>query len=81
MKILKAGGDFIYTVVNTVGDLPDDPQVKANDYVVDYEIPGIGKTQVVGMPVKLSETPRQSARTRPRTRRAYGGGADGAARL
>ena len=29
MKILKAGGDFIYTVVNAVSDLPDDPQVEA----------------------------------------------------
>jgi hypothetical protein len=25
MKALKAGGDFIYTVVNRVSDLPDDP--------------------------------------------------------
>ena len=40
MKILKAGGDFIYTVVNSITDLPDDPQVMANDYIVDYEHPG-----------------------------------------
>jgi crotonobetainyl-CoA:carnitine CoA-transferase CaiB-like acyl-CoA transferase len=59
MTILKAGGDFIYTVVNSVSDLPDDPQVKANEYIVDHEIPGLGKTRVLGMPVKLSETPGQ----------------------
>ena len=59
MKALKAGGDFIYCVVNTVTDLPDDPQVKANEYIVDHEIPGIGKTQVLGMPVRLSATPGQ----------------------
>jgi crotonobetainyl-CoA:carnitine CoA-transferase CaiB-like acyl-CoA transferase len=59
MKILKAGGDFIYTVVNSVSDLPNDPQVKANEYIVDHEIPGIGKTHLLGMPVKLSETPGQ----------------------
>src|ERR1700683_1986044 len=59
MKILKAGGDFIYSVVNSVSDLPDDPQVKANEYIVDHEIPGIGKTNLLGMPVKLSETPGQ----------------------
>jgi len=59
MKALKAGGDFIYCVVNSVTDLPDDPQVKANEYIVDHEIPGIGKTQVLGMPVRLSATPGQ----------------------
>ncbi len=59
MKILKAGGDFIYCVVNSVTDLPDDPQVKANDYVVEHEIPGLGKTKLMGMPVRLSETPGQ----------------------
>jgi crotonobetainyl-CoA:carnitine CoA-transferase CaiB-like acyl-CoA transferase len=57
MKILKEGGDFIYTVVNKISDLPDDPQVIANEYVVDYEHPVIGPTHVVGVPVILSETP------------------------
>jgi crotonobetainyl-CoA:carnitine CoA-transferase CaiB-like acyl-CoA transferase len=57
MRLLKAGGDFIYTVVNSVTDLPEDPQVKANGYIVDHEIPGIGKTQLLGMAVGLSETP------------------------
>jgi crotonobetainyl-CoA:carnitine CoA-transferase CaiB-like acyl-CoA transferase len=57
MKILKAGGDFIYTIVNSVSDLPDDPQVRANDYVVDYEHPQAGNVTLLGMPVKLSATP------------------------
>ncbi|HKN00145.1 MAG TPA: CoA transferase [Candidatus Binataceae bacterium] len=57
MKTLKAGGDFIYTIVNTVADLPDDPQVRANDYIVEYEHPELGAMQLLGMPVKLSETP------------------------
>ncbi|MGC1811314.1 MAG: CoA transferase [Candidatus Binataceae bacterium] len=57
MRALKAGGDFIYTVVNSVSDLPEDPQVKANGYVVDYEHPELGATRLLGMPVKLSETP------------------------
>ncbi len=59
MKILKAGGDFIYCVVNSVNDLPNDPQVQANDYIVEHEIPGIGTTKILGMPVRLSETPGQ----------------------
>ncbi len=57
MRILKSRGDFIYTVVNSVSDLLDDPQVRANDYVVDYEHPAHGKLTLLGMPVKLSKTP------------------------
>jgi crotonobetainyl-CoA:carnitine CoA-transferase CaiB-like acyl-CoA transferase len=57
MRILKAGGDFIYTIVNSVSDLPDDPQVRSNEYIVDYEHPVLGGIQLVGLPVRLSETP------------------------
>jgi len=57
MKTLKEGGDFIYTVVNTINDLPADPQVIANDYIVDYEHEAFGKTQLVGVPVILTKTP------------------------
>jgi crotonobetainyl-CoA:carnitine CoA-transferase CaiB-like acyl-CoA transferase len=57
MRVLKGRGDFIYTIVNSVTDLPDDPQVRANDYVVDYDHPALGKLTLLGMPVKLSVTP------------------------
>jgi len=50
-------GDFIFTVVNSVGDLPDDPQVRANGYVVDFDHPAHGTLQMLGLPVRLSETP------------------------
>ncbi|MFP6630669.1 MAG: CoA transferase [Myxococcota bacterium] len=58
MKILREGeGDFIFTLVNNVNDLPDDPQVQANDYIVDFDHPQHGTIQMLGMPVRLSETP------------------------
>jgi crotonobetainyl-CoA:carnitine CoA-transferase CaiB-like acyl-CoA transferase len=57
MRVLKGRGDFIYTIVNSVTDLPDDPQVRANDYVVDYDHPVLGNLTLLGMPVKLSATP------------------------
>jgi crotonobetainyl-CoA:carnitine CoA-transferase CaiB-like acyl-CoA transferase len=57
MRILKAGGDFIYTIVNSINDLPDDPQTLANDYIVNYDHPGWGPTQVAGSPIILSKTP------------------------
>jgi CoA:oxalate CoA-transferase len=57
LEILRKGGDFIFTIVNSLNDLPSDPQMLANDYVVDFEHPTHGKTQYVGIPVRLSETP------------------------
>ena len=49
--------DLIYTIVNTVDDLPEDPQVLANDYIVELDHPHHGPTKMVGVPVKLSQTP------------------------
>lgn len=57
MAALKKGGDFIYTVVNSIDDLMRDEQMLANEYLVDYEHPRIGKTKLVGFPLRLSETP------------------------
>jgi len=56
-QLRKSEGDFIFTIVNAVGDLPEDPQMRANGYVVDFDHPQFGPTQVVGLPVRLSETP------------------------
>ena len=57
MTILKNGGDFIYTIVNSINDLPDDQQMLENDYVVDYDHPSWGPTKIVGSPLILSKTP------------------------
>jgi crotonobetainyl-CoA:carnitine CoA-transferase CaiB-like acyl-CoA transferase len=58
LRILKDDpGDYIYTIVNSVNDLPEDPQVKANDYIVTLDHPQHGPTKMVGVPVQLSETP------------------------
>jgi crotonobetainyl-CoA:carnitine CoA-transferase CaiB-like acyl-CoA transferase len=54
---LTPSGDFIVSIVNSVDDLPDDPQVIANGYVAAFEHPVHGPTRVVGMPIRLSETP------------------------
>lgn len=57
MRILKAGGDFIYTIVNSINDLPNDGQVQENNYIVDYDHPSWGPSKVVGHPVIYSQTP------------------------
>jgi crotonobetainyl-CoA:carnitine CoA-transferase CaiB-like acyl-CoA transferase len=55
--LLRAGGDFIFCPVNSVDELPDDPQVRANGYIVDFDHPRFGTVPVVGLPVRLKETP------------------------
>jgi len=50
-------GDFIYTVVNDLNELADDPQMRANDYIVEFDHPQHGPTEMVGIPIQLSETP------------------------
>jgi crotonobetainyl-CoA:carnitine CoA-transferase CaiB-like acyl-CoA transferase len=58
MQVLRESpGDFIFTLVNSVDELPDDPQVLANEYVAEFEHPRFGKTRTVGVPVRLSQTP------------------------
>jgi crotonobetainyl-CoA:carnitine CoA-transferase CaiB-like acyl-CoA transferase len=58
IKLLREDeSDLIYTIVNSVDDLPDDPQVRANGYIVEFDHPQHGATDMVGIPVGLSETP------------------------
>jgi crotonobetainyl-CoA:carnitine CoA-transferase CaiB-like acyl-CoA transferase len=57
LERLARGGDFIVSRVNSVDDLPDDPQMQANHYVADFDHPAFGPTKVVGVPVRLSATP------------------------
>lgn len=57
LRLRAAPGDFIFTILNSVADLPDDPQVKANDYIVEVEHPQHGPTSMLGIPVRLRETP------------------------
>src|SRR5262249_10174645 len=53
----RTGGDVILSIINSVDDLPHDPQMLANGYVTDFEHPSFGTTRVVGLPVRLSDTP------------------------
>jgi crotonobetainyl-CoA:carnitine CoA-transferase CaiB-like acyl-CoA transferase len=56
-RLREHGGDFIFTLVNSVDDLPADPQVRQNDYVVGFDHPAHGPMQMIGVPVRLSATP------------------------
>lgn len=64
-RIRSDGADLIYTVVNSVDDLPSDPQVRANGYITEIDHPQYGPTEMVGLPVVLSETPGSVRRVAP----------------
>src|SRR5262249_27226941 len=65
MATLKNGGGFIYTIVNSLHDLPHDPPMLANDYVLPYDHPASGPIKVVGVPVRLSKAPGDPRGTAP----------------
>jgi crotonobetainyl-CoA:carnitine CoA-transferase CaiB-like acyl-CoA transferase len=69
---LATGGDFIFSIVNSVDDLRDDPQMLANGYVQPFAHPAFGTTQVVGVPVRLSETPGEIRLPAPEASRGRG---------
>ena len=48
---------FIYARVQTIEELPEDPQVVANNYITDFDHPTIGPMKVCNFPVAFSETP------------------------
>jgi len=45
--------------VNDYEEVVNDPQVVANDYIVDFDHPVAGPIKVPGIPVRLSKTPGQ----------------------
>ena len=59
LEILQKSGDLIVTQLNSIDELPDDPQITANGYVQSFDHPQHGETKVIGHPVALSETPAE----------------------
>ncbi len=56
---------FAYSPVQDYYDVLQDPQVLANDYIVDFDHPIAGKVQVIGYPMRFSETPAGIQREAP----------------
>ncbi|MFC1533702.1 CaiB/BaiF CoA transferase family protein [Thermodesulfobacteriota bacterium] len=51
------GARFAYAPLNEFLEVPNDPQVIANDYIIDYDHPVLGDVKVVNFPVQFSKTP------------------------
>ncbi|MDD5094102.1 MAG: CoA transferase [Dehalococcoidia bacterium] len=64
-KILGQNEDFIFGPINDINDLPNDPQVLANNYIIDYDHPVFGKTKLNGFPFELTKTPASIRREAP----------------
>lgn len=64
LKIFS-GHDFGYAPVHDYAEMVDDPQVWANDYIVEIDHPSMGKVKTVASPVGFSETPISIGRGAP----------------
>ncbi len=56
---------FAHSPLNEFADIATDPQVLANDYILDYEHPVVGKVKLVNFPVQFSQTPTAVRREAP----------------
>ena len=57
IAIFRCGYDIIAAPVQSMNDLASDPQVIANDYIIECTHSDLGKVKVLGIPIALSETP------------------------
>jgi crotonobetainyl-CoA:carnitine CoA-transferase CaiB-like acyl-CoA transferase len=49
--------ELVFGPVQSIPDLPTDPQVIANEYIIDFNHPVYGMMKVLGFPYKFSRTP------------------------
>ena len=63
-EIFKREG-LIYTPIQTLTEVIDDPQSLANNYVTWFDHPVLGRTKMVGFPWDYSQTPASIRREAP----------------
>ena len=61
----RGNSDIIWERVQRNLDLPSDPQVVANDYIVQYDHPAIGLSNWLQTPVNYSKTPLSTRKMAP----------------
>ncbi|MFC2016311.1 CaiB/BaiF CoA transferase family protein [Chloroflexota bacterium] len=59
VKVLRGTGDTICTPIQSTSDLLTDPQVLANDYIIDTNHKVLGPVKVANFPIQFSETPAE----------------------
>ena len=56
-QILSRDRDNIFAPVQRLMELWDDPQVRANDYIVEVDHPALGRVKLANHPIHYGETP------------------------
>ena len=64
MEIFKKE-EIIYTPVQSSGEVFEDPQALANNYIIDVDHPVWGKIQMLGFPWAFHDTPASVKREAP----------------
>ena len=58
--------DWIGALIKTINDLPKDPKVLDNEYIIDYDYPALAKVKMVGFPIGMRRTPLVVQREAPK---------------
>lgn len=62
---LRRGRNLVFEIVNSISDIVNDPQVKANEYIVEMDHPTWGPTKMVNTPIRLSKSHGKITRPAP----------------
>lgn len=62
---LLLADDVWCSQVNSFDEMVEDPQIKHNNMIVEYEHPTVGKVKTAGFPVKFSDTPQKIEKPAP----------------
>ncbi len=66
VKILEEkGAGLAFSPVRSLTELSSDPQVMENEYIIDAEHPSLGPVNLIGYPIKFSETPAKMSSCAP----------------
>lgn len=57
--------DIWCSQVNTFEEMVEDPQIKHNNMILEYEHPTVGTVKTTGFPVSFSDTPQRISRPAP----------------
>ena len=64
-EILERSGDFIFSPVQRLSELEDDPQVIANNYIIDFDHPVAGPSKWLQTPLGYNKTPFSTRKMAP----------------
>ena len=62
---MNEAGDLIWERVQSIMDLPKDPQVVENNYLVEFDHPTLGRTMWHQTPLAFNKTPISTRKMAP----------------